>query len=139
MFAVKCGACNRLNVHSLRELLNQISVNMCIVHKKNNNREKQKYAAISYSPSLQSIKKGTYVCEVGIVANQITSKSENEPTNLDSLYCLLLFIRTTLKMDYEKEREIKKERERERVGEQNILTHDDQCKSIHTLNDFAIV
>lgn len=60
---------------------------------------KQKYAAISCSPSLQSIKKGTCVCEVAIVANQITSKSENEPTT-SLILCVdrsLLFIRTTLR------------------------------------------
>lgn len=55
---------------------------MCIVQKM---KKQQRETKICGNPSLQSIKKGTYVCEVAIVVNQIASKSENEPTTSDSL------------------------------------------------------
>lgn len=46
------------------------------------NEMKEKCRDILLGPSLQGIEKGmgVCVCEEAIVANQITSKSENEPT-----------------------------------------------------------
>lgn len=101
---------------------------MCIVCKKNNNArnnerkkgriKREKHAAIPCT-SLRSIKKGTYVCEVAIVAKQITSKSENEPTTSD-------FLCWTLAFDWTGRRESK-------CQARKSLTHDDHSKNTHIL------